>query len=252
MIRINKGNAPPNLTAKNAEMLETMKVDFEEHRDDYLNGVRKFEFTGDYRTEEVRNALIACQNNKCCFSEAKFVGDYSDIEHFRPKGRVDPYPNGDSQYPGYYWLAYDWTNLFLCKSRINSTNKRNFFPLENDLNRNRTHHDTNKENPILIDCSLEDPRKHIKFANDEPIGIDERGKINIEFFKLRHPDFTEARLKRFIFLKAIKDLVEENIANGKSKDEYAVPIGLLREAMQPTEEFSSMAIDFLSGWPHFE
>ncbi len=199
----------------------------------------------------MRDALIICQHNKCCFSEAKFVGDYSNVEHFRPKGRVDPYPNGDSQYPGYYWLAYDWSNLFLCKARINSSDKRNFFPLKYDKNRNKSHHDTNKEEPLFINCSEEDPRKFINYVEEEPKGIDDegRGEFNITFFQLRHFDFTEARRERLAFIKGMKELIEIGIANGKTKEELKTYIELLRTAMSPKAEFSSMAIDFLSGWP---
>ena len=250
MIQIIKGNAPEELAKQNIALLNSMKMDFESNKNDYLNGIKKFTFTAAYRTEEVKITLITCQNNKCCFSEAKFVGDYSNVEHFRPKGRVDTWPDGGIEYPGYYWLAYDWSNLFLCKSRINSSDKRNFFPVTN--NRNRTHYDTNIEKNLLIDVNLEDPRKHIKFINEEPYPVDERGLFNITFFQLRHSEFDEARRTKFNLLKALKDLIDIGISQGHNKAIYADQIKLLREAMSPKSEFSSMAIDFLSEWPHLE
>lgn len=257
MIKIKKGDAPKNLAVINATLVKKMNAEFDANEADYRHGGKKgktFKFTSDYATDEVRNALIKCQFNKCCFSEAKFVGDYSNVEHFRPKGKVDPYPNGNSHYPGYYWLAYDWSNLFLCKARINSSDKRNFFPLKNEKNRNRSHRDSNKEKSLFINCSEENPRKYIRFVGEEPKGVDSagRGEFNIKFFQLRHTDFTEARRERLAFLKAMKELIEIAIAKGEKKKELKLHIDQLRATMSPGAEFSSMAIDFLSGWPHFE
>lgn len=68
---------------------------------------------GVYGHVDVRAALETLFSHKCayCESEATATGDW-DVEHFRPKGRVDGRPD----HPGYYWLAYTWGNLYLgCK-----------------------------------------------------------------------------------------------------------------------------------------
>ena len=246
MIQINKGTTPPGLAIQNAKLLKEMK-------DSYDKGTRKFSFNESvYKTDEVKEALIACQNNKCCFSEAKFAGDYSPVEHFRPKGRVDAWPTGGSQYPGYYWLAYEWSNLFLCKERINSSEKRNFFPLEDGAVRNVSHHDTNNEHPLLIDAGKENPRDFIRFNEDMPYGVDKRGQINIEFFNLRHKDFVNARMAWFQILKRAKETIELGIAQGLDKTNpiFAPSQTTLRESILPDAQFSSMALDFLPEWQH--
>ncbi len=252
MIKINKGEAPKELLDKEQELLVTLKALYDANPTGYSSGSVKFEFTGDYRIDAVKKALKDCQNNKCCFSEAKFDRDYPNVEHFRPKGKVDPYPKGAPDYPGYYWLAYSWENLFFCKAAINSSDKRNYFPLELGSTRNRSHHDDFKEKPLLIDVSKEDPRDFIRFRNDEPYGVDSRGKFNVEFFNLRHPDLAEARRERFKILKVIKEAVEKLIDGGIDKIQCKDLIDKLRIAMEPDQEFSSMAIDFLQDWPHFE
>lgn len=254
MIEIKKSDSPPNLLATHIKKSTEMKEAYKASPDNYINQIEKFEFGSAYNTDEVRDALIKKQHNKCCFSEAKFVGDYSDVEHFRPKGRVDEFPTNVSSYPGYYWLAYEWENLFLCKTRPNTSQKRNYFPLYNEGERNRSHNDIYTERPMLIDPGKENPRDFIRFRDDEPISIDpdDRGKFNIDFFDLRHPEFEESRRVKLKTLKGVKKLVDKLLSIGVSIDDSDIveSMDLLRYEMSPEAQFSSMAIDFLKDWPH--
>lgn len=253
MIKIDKGEAPKILVTKGEMLTESLQSEFDMHMVEYSNGALKFEFTITYRSDEVQEALIKCQFNKCCFSEAKFVGDYPNVEHFRPKGRIDEIEPKSSSYPGYYWLAYKWSNLFLCKQLINISYKRNFFPLVKDTIRTRSHHDDlENEIPLLVDPSKDEPRNHIYFHLDVPIHKDEKGKATIEYLGLKHPHFKEARETKFKLLEGIKTLVELLLAENNDYKEHPKVIkyiSVLQEAKQPNAEFSSMAIDLLQDWP---
>jgi hypothetical protein len=252
MIRINKGASPPILAERHREKSQSMSIDYDKNPVNYINQTLKFDFGKSYNTAEVRDQLIIKQFNKCCFSEAKFVGDYSDVEHFRPKGRVDNYITNESEYPGYYWLAYDWNNLFLCKTRPNTSQKRNYFPLYNENERNRSHNDIFIERPKLIDPGRENPRDFIRFRNDEPISIDSdnRGQFNIDFFDLTHPEFEEARRTNFQLIKLAKEQVDLLLSLGLQNDDQIIidSLNILRERMSPSSDFSSMAIDYLQDW----
>ena len=252
MIRITKGPCPKHLKTRGKKLTIALKQKFTKNSANYLNGDSTFEFTSSYSTKTIVSALIACHHNKCCFSESKFYYYYPHVEHFRPKGKVDEWPTGTTSYPGYYWLAYDWSNLLLCAPVINSSFKRNFFPLAPGLIRNRSHHDKNIETPLLIDPSLEDPRNHIIFKGDEPIGITNRGKATINILCLKHPHFEEARREKLNLIKLLKEAVDQLIAKGTALDDPSIADMLhsLRSAILPDAEFSSMSIDFLSGWPH--
>ena len=75
-----------------------------------------------YAHEEVRAALHRLFHEKCAYCEAKIPGRTGwDVEHFRPKRRVRERPD----HPGYYWLAYRWTNLYAvcgdCNRHLNDT-----------------------------------------------------------------------------------------------------------------------------------
>lgn len=91
---------------------------------DYDNGVRTFNFNNKiYGAKDVKGTLIDIQNYKCAFCEAR-IGhiDDGDVEHFRPKKGFIQIEGDKLTRPGYYWLAYDWDNLFwLVQSVIKET-----------------------------------------------------------------------------------------------------------------------------------
>src|SRR5215469_15345176 len=63
--------------------------------------------------------------DKCAYCESP-VGHvaYGEVNHFRPKALVQE----DAAFPGYYWLAYEWSNLLLA-CRQCALSKRNRFPI---------------------------------------------------------------------------------------------------------------------------
>jgi uncharacterized protein (TIGR02646 family) len=252
MIQITKGAVPKILTKKGKKLTTQLKRKFTLNRANYINGSVNFKIDDTYNAKSVVKSLRQCHNNKCCFSEAIFDFDYPHVEHFRPKGRIDQWPKGASTYPGYYWLAYDWSNLFLCKSIINSGFKRNFFPLVAGTARTIDHKAKNIETPLLVDPSADDPRDHIRFRGDEPIAITARGRCTIELLNLKHPDFEEARRKKLQVITLLKNTVDGLIAKGinLADPDVAGMVTFLRTEILPTAEFSSMTRDFLSGWPH--
>lgn len=252
MIQINKGTSPPSLITAGTALHRAMEGAYLLNKRAYKNGTKTFVFTDAYKSDDVKMKLLNVQHNKCCFCEAKFVNDYFHVEHFRPKGRVDKWPNGASTYPGYYWLAYDWSNLFLAKGKTNTSFKRNFFPLSGPVTRNRTHLEAKIESSILIDPGIEDPRIHIGFENEEIYGLTARGRKNIKLLDLRNSEIDEARRTKYEILNALKSSIDLLLANGLNVADPAIQdmIKPLRFAITPEAEFSSMAIDLLSGWPH--
>lgn len=254
MIRINKGASPKVLTRAKAKYDLKNNALYLAAPGHYDTGGKTFLFPEAYKSKSVKKALFAAQFGKCAFSEAKFVSDDAHVEHFRPKGRVDTWPTGPSSYPGYYWLAYDWSNLFLCKSIINSSVKRNFFPLIGPVLRNRNHLDIRIETSVLINPGTENPRIHIRFEGEEIKGITTRGKQTIDLLDLRNGQLDEARRSRYRLLKGFKMAVELFFEKGIPIDHPKVAglIETLKEARMPSAEFSSMAIDLLTGWPHIE
>ena len=151
MIQINKPtNIPDKLQTKGLTETNRLKQLFLQE-EDYEKGIKVFEFDNKiYGHSTVKKVLLTSHFEKCCFCERKIESGH--VEHFRGKGGYQQSESNKIVKPGYYWLAYEWSNLFLSCARCNSTYKRNFFPLANPLERAISHlYDINKEQPLLID-----------------------------------------------------------------------------------------------------
>ncbi len=125
MIRIKKPQKVP-LILKNKGKKEKLKM-----CDAYENeGKRDFDFDRKiYGGKTVKEALIKAQHDKCFLCESKITHiDYGDVEHFRPKKAFQQNAKENLTFPGYYWLAYDWKNLFLVCKICNQRHKKNLFP----------------------------------------------------------------------------------------------------------------------------
>jgi hypothetical protein len=67
--------------------------------------------------------------------------------------------------PGYYWLAYEWNNLFLACQLCNQLFKKNLFPLLDPTTRAASHKDNvENEKPAFIDPTIDDPKNLFPFA----------------------------------------------------------------------------------------
>ena len=129
----------------------------------------------------MREPLWKIHYGKCCYCERKReIKRESDIEHYRPKSEV----TGEDDHPGYWWLAYEWTNyLYSCKP-CNETYKRNFFPLMDGSPRvSDPDQDISIERPMLINPIDDDPESCISYnwwdgagIFVKAIGCDDEGK----------------------------------------------------------------------------
>ena len=249
MIKVNKGTECPAVLITRGKMLrQEMEANYDENPDFYIRSSPEV-LKDVYGSKSVKEKLRQYQHNKCCYSEAKFVNDFPQVEHFRPKGRVNKGETKELLYPGYYWLAYEWDNLYLSKQAINVSHKRTFFPLVDEMKRARNHHqDIVNETPLLIDPGKEDPREHIRFHNDEPIPYQgsERGEVTIRILGLRDSELADARRRKISLLKPIVQALESLLYHGITDGNVINLRKELSGAVLPEAEFSSMAFDYLS------
>lgn len=140
----------------------------------------------------VREKLIKIYHGKCAYCESK---EYTpDVEHYRPKKRVTKVKG----HKGYYWLAYEWTNLFpactFCNSRSGKWDK---FPISlhgirqfnapiskgmlNKAQCKANSNDLKAEKPLILNPEVDFPA--IPFQMDQQgkfTGLEERGKETIQ------------------------------------------------------------------------
>ena len=121
MIRIVKPITPPSiLHTRGRQATRDLCAAYEQ-------GERTFDFDRTlFAAPSVKTALQQAQHNKCAFCESKFVHvGYGDVEHFRPKAGFQQGADDTLVRPGYYWLAYEWSNLFFSCQLCNQSFKRN-------------------------------------------------------------------------------------------------------------------------------
>jgi len=212
MIRIKKPAAPPILKNRGSQATKELC-------EAYVRGDRKFKFDNTiYGAKSVKNALRHAQHGKCAFCESKFAHvAFGDVEHFRPKGGYHQKAGKPLETPGYYWLAYEWSNLFASCQLCNQRHKKNLFPLENPDRRAKSHHHRiDDEKPLLIDCGAEDPETLIGFREEYAFAIDGniRGNKTITILQINRQELVEARrthLKSIEYLKRAIDFLSDRI-----------------------------------------
>jgi hypothetical protein len=196
-----------------------------------------------YKEHDVVTALNTLFHNKCAYCEGKITSTGPiDVEHFRPKGRIE----GELNHPGYWWLATEWTNLLAscidCNRGRNQTllgsedgqqltqgerlsGKHDHFPVAGQRATCATD-DHALEDPLLIDPTCVDPGEHIgwKVVAEQPlaIGFSPYGQTSIDLFGLNRSKLAEARREfqlkldeEFLCLKAtISKIAKETTDEG--------------------------------------
>jgi uncharacterized protein (TIGR02646 family) len=148
--------------------------------------------------------LMKAFNGKCAYCEA-FIQhtQYGDVEHFRPKGAVEQ--NGqrvrfatrlgeEREHPGYFWLAYEWSNLLISCVLCNQPGKHMSFPLAAGSSHALTPAAVAEEAPQLINPRTEDPAPHVVFdETGTAIGLDARGVSCVEILNLNRDELLQHR-----------------------------------------------------------
>jgi len=144
--------------------------------------------------DELKWHLFELFHGKCAYCESKTLHvAYGDVEHFRPKSKVEE----DTGHPGYYWLAYAETNLLpSCTLCNQARGKMAHFPVEGI--HSRIPDDLLNEKPLLLNPYNKEinPFHHLEFG---PMGealarnFSPYGEQSRKFYHLNRPDLSAAR-----------------------------------------------------------
>ena len=214
MIQITKpSRAPAILRDRGSTETAENCVEYDRDPDAFKDGSRKFNFNSKiYGAKSVKNALTRAQYDKCCFCESPVTQvAYGDVEHFRPKGGYRQTADDPLEKPGYYWLAYDWNNLYFSCQICNQRHKGNLFPLGDANRRAKSHHDhITDEAPLFVDPGAMNPEEFITFNEEQPVPVNNNiiGRTTITALGLDRLKLNEARLERLAYLKFFKNVLE--------------------------------------------
>lgn len=238
-----------------------------------LTQVKKvFEFTK-YNEKDVKEALHKMFHKKCAYCESKVsYATNLDVEHYRPKSRVQQDREDTRVIHGYYWLAWDWDNLLPACPQCNrwfthaipdigeiTIGKKNQFPLADDSKRVTHHKDHDKlerEMPLLLHPCDDEPAVHLEFTDKGviraallPGGMPSKiGETSIEVYALHRPDLTIERSENAMKIKRQIERIKsqyENVINypedPKFRSELKEEMEILKSFMLPEKPYSQMA-----------
>lgn len=174
---------------------------------------------GIYANDDVRTALEKLFNDKCAYCEWQPTGGSDwNVEHFRPAGAV--FERED--HPGYYWLAYQWENLYFscthCNQRrmdkprwddlrrLPGSGKVHRFPVD-ESTRAMSHRDkVSAEKRLLLDPCGDDPETYLGYdPHGQVIALhesDESANTTIDVFHLKRRRLRD--LRKPVILRAVK------------------------------------------------
>ena len=243
MIFVDKPDPPAELS-KGESLKSDYCSSFDRDGEAYKNGKEKFKFNKRiYGHENVKAELLKAQFSKCCYCESRIGRTSSgDVEHYRPKAYSQQDRGQPKIYPGYYWLVYDWDNLFVSCEICNRSHKKNYFPLSNPNARVRDHSgDLTKEEPLILNPGeCKDLRKHITFHKELAKGTTRAGKTTVEMIGLNRQPLQESRLEKLNLLRILCDAVRIYASNNGSDAQNFIQAYVSQES-----EYSAMASEFL-------
>ena len=177
------------------------------------------DFTSHWGADDVRSQLWDMQYGKCCYCERKRDKKReSDIEHFRPKAKITGLPDDK---PGYWWLAYEWDNLFFSCRACNQEYKKNHFPVRDEIKRACCKGDSlEAEQAYLINPETDNPDDFIlyEWLWDEQFvfirGREERGEETIKILGLNRETLLTERGQVLDVLKNVAWLMIKALEEG--------------------------------------
>jgi hypothetical protein len=239
MIRISKPHKAPKVLTTKGKAKTKANIALTK------TGSNNFDFDRQiYAHKSVKKALIDAQHDKCFLCESKISHiAYGDVEHFRPKAGYRQSASSSLQKPGYYWLAFEWSNLFFACQLCNQLFKKNLFPLADPQTRVTSPKDSlQKETPLFIDPSSDDPEDDpetlISFREEIPFPLNDnpRGKTTIDQMGLKRRELNERRFEVYERLKTLY-LVANKIPAIEESEAAAI---LLRKSVHDSAEYAGM------------
>ena len=192
------------------------------------------DFADLWREPAVKNALWNMQKGRCCYCESlREPKRESDIEHFRPKTEIaEERPSR----PAYWWLAYEWSNLFLACKVCNEEFKRTHFPIRG-TRATGPGDSLDAEDATLLNPSCDDVDDAIGFDWEtlgESVfmfgvgGEAERVRATVKILGLNRPLLARQRWDALAPLRMIADSVIEARRDGLSEAKIRKAASVIR------------------------
>lgn len=181
--------APPILSSHQADARRAAAQAFFTTPEDHRRQ-RRFDFNIEFARQELAASLRELFHGKCAYCEQFLeIG----IDRHRPASNALG-KDGHTEPDHYWWLAFEWTNLYPACSGC-SRAKANRFPVQEPRAPiGSTGPRLLAERAFLLDPCRDRPQEHLDFdRKGRVIALTERGHITIETLALNRPQLVELR-----------------------------------------------------------
>jgi hypothetical protein len=223
---------------------------------------QKPEFEPLWLEPEYKIAFQRAQHGKCGFCE-RALTDTGQIEHYRPKQRVDALSDDPDAWgeeidgtnmvrgrkgnlkplapQGYYWLAYTWSNYVLSCERCNVAWKLTLFPIV-EPHRALPPEPDAVETPLLLNPYNErtDPVRHLAYDRTGQIAPRDDSDAGWETIRSLGLDRESLRKLRHEVARKVFDLVLKLACARGGGEERTQAKRDLHALGQPDKEFAGM------------
>lgn len=189
--------------------------------------------------KDVVAALRQVFDDKCAYCETRVARKQVEPVRHRPAEEAVQLDRTVSRHH-YWWLAYEWQNLYLVCPTCRS-HKGRLFP----TGRERAPAETrgaglSEEDPLLLDPCVDDPGEHLDYLPDgRMVGLTRRGATTIDVLGLNRADLVAARAASVREVEA-----------GKPVDDRQPYLGIRRWAQRRTRSTGAQPPeDLLSNVP---
>jgi uncharacterized protein (TIGR02646 family) len=196
MIHVDRSRVPKPSVLKSRRVAQESKKAWQFYsRPAPERSQERFEWTPLWR--EVYEDLAGLFLGKCAFCESPLVSQQVLVDHLRPKAQavnLDGLVSADH----YWWLAYEWTNLYPMCERC-SQMKGSRFPVRGPrAGPEAIGEALLAEEPLLLDPCQDDPEQHLVYDQSGLVAsATERGRVTIEVFGLNQEGLRQRRQKHY-------------------------------------------------------
>lgn len=211
--------------------------------------------------KEMKQVFLKAFSGKCAYCEAKISADQpGDVEHFRPKAGVTDEndqpvlvrrPDGtDAPHPGYYWLAYDPSNLIPSCNKCNRpwkgpdevlVGKWNRFPVKRDEHGRETFRATEPgrekdEQPLFINPAdtRSNPDLHLKVDGTGILGAStDEGQACIRLLGLNRDGLVDERRRTYLQVQSTVMTVTNGAMTGGDVRQHMTLLAEYQAGQQP-------------------
>jgi hypothetical protein len=182
-------------------------------------------------------------HSKCAYCESKLPFPEGEIANHRPRSGALELAGAISP-DHYWWLAYEWFNLYLVCAVCNRL-KGNRFPVDGERAEILASESSiRKESALLFDPCVDYPEDELIFDGYGNVASEsKRGQITIDTLNLNRTDLVERRNEQ---LKQLTSLWKHNVASLQKS--LKIPDILLKNLYDPHQEFLAMRRQFLQQW----